>query len=172
MVGKRCYSEQELRNAIENSICISDVCKVLNITVCTYNYTRIREQCNEYNIKYDHFDVKLSQRRNKFIWSAEGLLTNNSTMARSNLRKVLIRLGYYTGECSECGITDWNGKPLIIEIDHIDGISENNEITNLRWLCPNCHSQTETFRNSRARRGKQNKTADPGSNPVGPTYTE
>jgi Zn finger protein HypA/HybF involved in hydrogenase expression len=155
MVRKGCYSEEDLKEAVEKSMCISDVCKILNITVCSYNYIRIKKLCLEYNIKYDHFDIKQTFKRGKFEWDEISALCNNSPLARCQLRPLLIRLGYYTGKCSECGITDWNGKPLTIEIDHIDGISENNELTNLRWLCPNCHSQTETFRNSRARRARK-----------------
>ena len=50
--------------------------------------------------------------------------------------------------CSECGITNkWNNKNLVLEIDHIDGDRNNNSFDNLRVLCPNCHSQTNTFRN-------------------------
>ena len=48
--------------------------------------------------------------------------------------------------CSECGITDtWNNKKLVLQLDHIDGNSDNNNLTNIRLLCLNCHSQTESF---------------------------
>ena len=47
--------------------------------------------------------------------------------------------------CSECGISDWNNKPLALQIDHIDGNNQNNLVENLRWLCPNCHTQTDTW---------------------------
>ena len=54
-------------------------------------------------------------------------------------------------ECSICGIDPkWNDKPLILELNHIDGDTTNNERRNLRIVCPNCHSQTPTFR------GRQN----------------
>lgn len=48
--------------------------------------------------------------------------------------------------CSECGQTQvWNGKPLTLQVDHKDGDSDNNFPSNIRLLCPNCHTQTETF---------------------------
>lgn len=53
--------------------------------------------------------------------------------------------------CEECGISEWNGKPIMCEMDHIDGNSNNHSLDNLRILCPNCHSQTETFRFKRGR---------------------
>jgi hypothetical protein len=47
--------------------------------------------------------------------------------------------------CSECGQTStWNNKPLTLQLDHIDGNSDNNQLSNLRLLCPNCHTQTDT----------------------------
>jgi hypothetical protein len=48
--------------------------------------------------------------------------------------------------CSECGIpAEWNGKPLAFHLDHINGDTADNRLTNLRFLCPNCHSQTDTY---------------------------
>lgn len=49
--------------------------------------------------------------------------------------------------CGHCGITEWNGKPITLEVNHIDGQAYNNVLDNLELLCPNCHSQTDTFRN-------------------------
>jgi hypothetical protein len=49
-------------------------------------------------------------------------------------------------KCEECGITEWMGKPISMEVDHIDGDTTNNDISNLKVLCPNCHSLTPTWR--------------------------
>lgn len=49
-------------------------------------------------------------------------------------------------KCEECGVEEWNGKKLTMEIDHIDGNKNNNNLDNLKVLCPNCHSQTPTWR--------------------------
>ncbi len=51
--------------------------------------------------------------------------------------------------CEKCNISDWNGKELIFELHHIDGNKNNNVKNNLQILCPNCHSQTDTFRNKK-----------------------
>lgn len=57
-------------------------------------------------------------------------------------------------ECSECQQDEtWNGRKLTLQMDHIDGNPRNNRLDNVRWLCPNCHSQTETW-------GVQNMSAE------------
>ena len=75
---------------------------------------------------------------------------------RHTIRKVLTEIGGY--KCSCCGISEYNNKPLTLQVDHTDGNAGNNNPANLRLMCPNCHSQTDTFGarnkgNGRAARG-------------------
>lgn len=56
--------------------------------------------------------------------------------------------------CWECGITSWNNKPIVLELDHIDGNSDNNNEDNLSLLCPNCHSQTTTYKGKNKGNGR------------------
>ena len=71
---------------------------------------------------------------------------------RATLRKVLTEtVGY---KCSCCGISDYNNKPLVLQVDHIDGNAGNNMPTNVRLICPNCHSQTDSFSGSNKGSGR------------------
>lgn len=73
----------------------------------------------------------------------------------TNLKNRLLREGVLIPKCSECGLDPvWQGNPLSLHLDHIDGDRTNNELPNLRFLCPNCHSQTPTYagRNVKDRR--------------------
>lgn len=62
------------------------------------------------------------------------------------LKRRLVKEGMLKHECVECGISDWNSKPITLELDHIDGTRSNHALNNLRLLCPNCHSQTITYK--------------------------
>jgi hypothetical protein len=62
------------------------------------------------------------------------------------LKLRLLDEGYKQNKCEVCGIIDWEGKELNMELDHIDGNRTNHLLSNLRLLCPNCHAQTDTYR--------------------------
>lgn len=59
--------------------------------------------------------------------------------------------------CSICTIAEWNNKQIVLELDHIDGNPENNSLINLRLLCPNCHSQTPTYKNRNMGNGRHSR---------------
>ena len=141
------YTKDELATAIANSFCWSDVCRALTVSVCTYNFKRLQGLCNIYKLPTDHFDIKATFKRNKRYWTHEEIFTANSKAHKSVLRDYIRRHNVLELKCVECGIEkEWNTKPIVLEIDHINGHSEDNRIENLRMLCPNCHSQTTTYR--------------------------
>jgi hypothetical protein len=76
---------------------------------------------------------------------------------RTHLKNRLLRAGVLKNECSVCGLTEWQGKPLSLVLDHINGVNDDNDPGNLRLLRPNCHSQTDTFsgRNIKRKRAAQ-----------------
>ncbi len=78
------------------------------------------------------------------------VLTNKISFSRCQLKKRLIRENLLENKCVKCGNKgEWMGESISLELDHINGINDDNRIDNLRLLCPNCHSQTPTFRNKK-----------------------
>jgi hypothetical protein len=73
--------------------------------------------------------------------------------SRTNIKRRLLEAGLLENRCQECGLTEWLGEPLTVQIDHINGVRDDYRLENLHMLCPNCHSQTDTFgRRKRKRR--------------------
>jgi len=114
-------------------------------------------QCNKKKMVWGHSNAKFcsyqcsaDNKRDNYIksWLNEEINGTYENGKSKGLHK-RIPLWYKTNisNCEICGIdNEWNGKKLTFEIDHIDGNRENNYFSNLRYICPNCHSQTDTFR--------------------------
>lgn len=83
-----------------------------------------------------------SPRKIELIAILEG---NHPEYQTFKLKNRLIEEGIKENKCECCGITEWNDIPISMQLDHIDGDSHNHLLSNLRMLCPNCHSQTPTF---------------------------
>ena len=81
----------------------------------------------------------------------EALMVQNKAVSRAHLRWRLLKSELLDNKCAECGITEWQGKPLSLHLHHINGKNDDHRFENLQFLCPNCHSQTESYsgRNSR-----------------------
>lgn len=65
--------------------------------------------------------------------------------ARHTVKRRIIQDNILEYECSKCGIDKWDDKDISLQLDHINGINDDNRLENLRFLCPNCHSQTDSF---------------------------
>ena len=102
------------------------------------------------------------------------LATSGPKSRRRQIKRLLLELNIWEQKCSICGQgPEWNHKKLTLQVDHINGDPCDHRIENLRLLCPNCHSQTETHGSkrglsySRIANGKQpsSEVGDSGSNP-------
>lgn len=150
------YTVTQMQQAFDDAGCWSDIYRALGLTVCDHNKRGIVRFANHHNIDVPLFskqDLIKAYQRNKNTWTEENIFCVDSKVPRSNLRKAVLRFGGI-GEymCSKCGIqAEWDGQELTLELDHINGIHNDNQKDNLRWLCPNCHSQTHTYKGKNRR---------------------
>lgn len=119
-------------------------------------YRTIKNYIIKYHINLDKFkslQVSEASERTKFLsktcikYTAENVFQRRDNCIGSDtLKKFILQANLFPYLCSECGIGDtYNNKPITLQLDHNDGDRLNNEIENLRFLCPNCHTQTHTY---------------------------
>jgi len=133
--------------AVRTSRTVSDVLRKLGLKVRPGNYTTIHKYVNKLGIDTSHFlgcAHGTSVPGNKL--STDSILRKGSYYHSSDLGPRLIKEGLLNPVCSICGLnSNWNGKSLRLVLDHINGTHTDNRLSNLRLLCPNCNSQTDTF---------------------------
>lgn len=144
------YTKEQLEIAAKESFTIVGMIRALNGNVGSGGvWSHIRNKIKEFNIDISHFlGCKINKNRTpKNKQTAKDILVKTDEGIRlkaSLLRRALdeINVSY---ECDSCKINSWNSKKLTLQIDHIDGNYLNNTKENLRYLCPNCHSQTSNW---------------------------
>lgn len=142
----------EFKSIIENSSSITECLQKIGLVNKGRNNITFLARVKEENISIDHIRKQAYKRSYIKKIPLEKILVENSNYKSSTLKKRLVENNLLENKCCECGqLPEWNGKPLVLELDHINGIRTDNRLENLRILCLHCHSQTETFR------GKANK---------------
>ena len=144
------WTPEELRDALTGSRSIREICFGLGLKATGGNYTTIKRVAKDNGIDLTTLDGKRwrtgETRPVVPPRPLKELLVKGSRVKPAALKKKLVAAGLMIDVCSTCGCPpEWNGEPLVLQLDHRDGDTENNRRRNLRVLCPNCHSQTKTF---------------------------
>ena len=136
-----------IKKAIAENISIAGVIKSLNISISGGNYLLVKKWIKTYKLDNSHFTSRAGHKQpaKYLLEDKDKVLTDNSWHSTSLIKSFIKRYKLLEEKC-ECGLTNsWKGKPLVLRLDHINGKRNDHRLENLRFICPNCDSQSDTY---------------------------
>ena len=154
----RPYTKEWLEELCSESYSLAEVLKKAGRTVGGGgSQASLKKKIEEFEIDISHFTGQAwakgktqetdARVKSKEKYSLEEVFCKDSPVTQKVLRGYVERHQVLEYKCINCGCDgSWQNGIIALEIDHIDGDNSNNEISNLRYLCPNCHALTDTYR--------------------------
>jgi len=144
----RDVPDADIKAAVAECLSVMGVCRKVGLCETGFGHAKMKQRIQELGLDTSHFGSRhvrvLGNAGSKQLLDL--LLTDNSVRASSNLKRRLVNEGRLVEVCALCGVSPiWQGRPLVLHLDHINGCHKDNRLENLRLLCPNCHSQTSTY---------------------------
>lgn len=140
--------EQLVIKYLPESNSLNNLCSKLGLKGVDGYYKKINRIIEKNNLSTDHFGTIKVKRKSRNLYTAmsdEEFFVKDSNRYGESIIKRLINGGYKEYKCENCGINEWNCKPLRLQVHHINGDHFDNRLENLQLLCPNCHTQTDTY---------------------------
>ena len=166
MSKKRKWTEAQFIDAVNSSLSYAQVLEKLGLKIAGSNYDTVKRKIKELNLDTSHMTGKAWNQGERFtiVKPAKPLgeiLVEHSTYTNSNiLRKRLLKEGIKEYKCECCNRTEWLGKPIKLELHHINGVKDDLRIENLQILCPNCHAYTDNYRGKNIGMSAQQETIE------------
>lgn len=150
MSRRRTWTDQQLIEIVPTARSVSECLRRLGLKATGANYKSFYANVERLSLDISHFKGQGYLKGESHNWNPkkplDEILVENSTYLNSaNLKKRLLKAGLLIYKCLVCGIDSWGDNPLSLHLDHINGNNRDNRLENLRLLCPNCHSQTDTY---------------------------
>ena len=150
---------EELAAAVRASKSFAGVMRYLGLRIGGANYGSIKRAILSLCLDTAHWTGQGHRKGSRIpvvpARDISTLLIRGSTYENSRLSRRLLAEGILDRKCSGCELETWLGVPIPLELDHIDGDRDNNELANLRFLCPNCHALTPTYKARNIRLAKR-----------------
>lgn len=145
----------ELFRIANNSSSINGMLRYLGLSGSAF-YT-LKKRLNIENFDFNQFKIVKKVKEKKETLLTNSILIENSSFSRSLVKSRILKENLILKECAICGCSNqWQGKSLVLILDHINGVRDDHRLENLRLLCPNCNSQTETFAGRNKYKAKHN----------------
>ena len=159
-IRKCLSSDEEFRVAVAESLSVRQVLGRIGLVPAGGNYKTVHGRIAKLGLDTGHFtgagwNVGARYRNVGKPFSWDGILVENSAYASPfRLRNRLIEHGLKETRCEGCGLAEWRGEAIPLELHHANGVNNDHRLTNLRVLCPNCHALTENYRGKNQGRRK------------------
>lgn len=153
----RNIDDDLLQSLIKESSSISEILRKLNLVPCGANHRELSLYIYESNI----FDTSTlvgrkicRNKKERHYKLLSDILKEDVNYSSNKLKKRLISEGIFEYKCEKCGISEWLDNDITLELHHINGKHNDNRLSNLQILCPNCHSQTKNYKGKAEQRDK------------------
>jgi hypothetical protein len=154
----------DLKEAVRTSMSLAEVMRRMGMGISGGSYLILKRRLGEEKIDVDHFDNNQKHRSKQETKPLTELMVVDSSYCRGSLKRRLLREGIKQNKCELCGFEgDWQGKPIVMILDHINGINNDNRLENLRMVCPMCNSQLDTFCGKASKTIEKNKCEECGA---------
>lgn len=139
-------SDEQFLLTVKSSLNYSDVMRKLSLVSSGGStFKLMKRRIKELDIDVSHFSTTIATNKQKYSLD-EILVCDSHYTNMSSLKKRLVAENYMEYKCSCCSNNGiWQNSELTLQLDHINGVNDDHRIENLRFLCPNCHSQTSTY---------------------------
>jgi len=152
--------KEKFQEIVRQNTSLACILRYFNISASNGSYKTLKSRLEQDDIDYGHIQLGLGSNKgrefpNKRAIPLEEVMIENSTYNRGHLKRRLLENGMLKNECSICGLKgEWNGKLLVMILDHKNGVFNDNRRENLRMVCPACNSQLETTNGKNRRKIK------------------
>jgi Zn finger protein HypA/HybF involved in hydrogenase expression len=143
-------SDEDFSSIVSESTNYAQICRAIGLRCQGSNYRTIKNRIKRLNLSIAHFRRHVPNQIAKELPIDKVFIKNSKYNCSKGLKTKLLKQDLLEYKCQKCSNTgEWQGQPMSLQIDHINGIRNDNRIENLRFLCPNCHSQTFTHSGKR-----------------------